>query len=145
VRIRSGETVATLPFDRIEPDFRRAEVRFEGLKPPVQTFAVRVFVDERRPNASTPTSGNPHYLGEQYFYGLGVPDVEPDPGDPYRLGRTSQSARTQVRLNVTEGLRNYLAQTTPNGAPIALVAVDRHGNEIEEPDLDVEGITMTTI
>ncbi len=143
-RIKSGDTVATLPFDRIEPGFRRAEARFEGLRPPLQTYSVRVFADEPNANASTPTEGNPHYLGTQHFYGLGVPDVPPDPSDPYALGRASQSARTQVPLNITNGLRDYLAQASPHAVPINLVAVDRNGSEIPEPDLDLEGFSIVT-
>lgn len=143
-RIKSGATVATFSFDRIEPGFRRAEARFEGLQPPLQTYSVRVFADEPNANASTPTNGNPHYLGTQHFYGLGVADMPPDPSDPYRFGRASQSARTQVPLNVTNGLRDYLAQATPHAAPITVVAVDRNGNEIPEPDLDLEGFSIVT-
>ncbi len=143
-RVKSGDTVATFDFGRIEPGFRRAEARFEGLRPPVDTFSVRVFADEPHANASTPTEGNSRYLGTQNFYGLGTADVEPDPSDPYRLGRASQSARTQVPLNVTRGLGAYLAQTTPHAAPITLVAVDRDGNEIPEPDLDQEGLSIVT-
>ena len=143
-RIKSGATVATFPSDRIEPGFQRAEARFEGLRPPLQTYAVRVFADEPNANASTPTEGNPHYLGTQHFYGLGVADAPPDAGDPYALGRASQSARTQVPLNVTRGLRDYLAQASPHAVPITVVAVDRDGNEIAEPDLDIEGFSIVT-
>src|ERR1700694_579739 len=72
MRVKSGETVARIPLDQIDPDFRRAELRFEGIRPPVPSFEVRVFVDEQQANARTPTEGNSHYLGTQYFYGTGV-------------------------------------------------------------------------
>jgi tyrosinase len=143
-RVKSGATVATFSLDQLEPGFRRAEARFEGLRPPVATYSVRVFADEPNANASTPTDGNPHYLGTQHFYGLGVADVPPDPSDPYRLGRASQSARTRVPLNVTKGMRAYLAQAKPQPVPITLVAVDRDGKEIPEPDLDLEGFSIVT-
>lgn len=136
--------MATIAFDRIEPGFVRAELRFEGLKPPLRSFAARAFVDEPHANIGTPTVRNPHYLGVQYFYGLGLPDGEPHRDDPYRLGRSSQSARTQIRLNVTQSVRTYLAHTVPHAAPISFVTVDRDGNEIEDPDLDVEGISLVT-
>lgn len=74
MRIRSGETVTTIPLHRIAPGFRRAELRFEGLTPPLRSFEVRVFAGEPNANARTPTTGNPHYLGSQFFYGLGVAD-----------------------------------------------------------------------
>ncbi len=144
MRVRSGDTVATFSFDHIEPGFERAEARFEGLTPPLRTFAARVFVDEPHPDAQTPTDGNIHYLGTQNFYGLGVPDVAPDPNDAYKLGRASQSAPTMVPLNITQRFRDYLAQATPHAAPITLVAVDRTGAEIPDPGLEIEGFSIVT-
>ncbi|GAC1564421.1 MAG: hypothetical protein NVS3B17_20020 [Vulcanimicrobiaceae bacterium] len=144
MRVTSGAIAATIAFDRIEPGFARAELRFEGMKPPLQSFAARAFVDEPHATIDTPTEGNSRYLGTQYFYGLGTADAEPDRSDPYRLGRSSQSARTQIRLNVTQAVRAYLAGTVPHPAPISFVTVDAEGNEIDEPDFDVEGISLIT-
>lgn len=144
MRVKSGDTVATIPLDQIEPDFSRAEVRFEGLRPPIPTYEARVFIDEPDANASTATQGNPHYLGTQYFYGLGEPDTSPGRDDLYRLDGPTQSSRREIPLNVTQRLRVYLQQTTPHGAPLSLVAVDRDGNEIAEPDLDFEGVSLVT-
>jgi hypothetical protein len=144
MRVKSGETVARIPLDQIDPDFQRAEVRFEGLRPPIPSYEARVFVDEPQANARTPTDGNPRYLGTQYFYGLGVPDPPPARDDAFRLEGPTQSSRRQIPLNVTQRFRAYLRQTTPHDAPISLVAVDRDGNEIAEPDLDIDGITLVT-
>jgi hypothetical protein len=144
MRVKSGDTVARIPLDQIDRDFGRAEVRFEGLRPPVPTYDARVFIDEPQANAHTPTAENPHYLGTQYFYGLGVADESPEPAGLYCLDGPTQSSRRQIPLNVTQRLRAYLRQTTPHVAPLSLVAVDAHGNEIAEPDLDLEGVSLVT-
>jgi hypothetical protein len=145
MRVKSGETVATVPLDDIGPDFERAELRFEGLRPPLASYEARVFIDEPYPDVRTPTDANPHYLGTQYFYGLGVADTTPEGGaDVYDLAGPTQSSRRQIKLNVTQRWRAYLAQTTPHAAPLSVVAVDRDGNEIAEPDLDFEGVSLVT-
>jgi hypothetical protein len=65
--------------------------------------------------------------------------------DPFRPDDTSQSAPTEVPLNVTEGLRRFIAETKADAVPITLVAVDRNGNEIADPDLKLEGVSLVTV
>ena len=145
-RFRSGDVVATIPLERIEPDFARAELRLEGYRAPARSFELRFFADEPQANARTPTRGNPRYLGSQYIYGAGAYGAgatEPSRGavDPFRLDDVD---RTPLRLNITDGLRRYLAQTTPHEAPVTAVSVDRHGDEVEDPGLDFEGVSLVT-
>ena len=146
MRLTSGETIARIPLDRIGTDFTRAELRFEGLRPPVPSFEARIFLDEPHPDAHTPTDGNPHYLGKQFFYGVGVPDTTPSgPADPFDIaGGETQSSRREIQLNVTQRFRVYLAQTTPHEAPLSVVTVDHDGKEIAQPDLDLEGVSLVT-
>jgi hypothetical protein len=144
-RFRSGDVVATIPLDRIERDFARAELRLEGYRAPAGSFELRFFADEPQANAHTPARGNPHYLGSQYIYGSGAAE-DPSPRgavNPFRLD-DAQFDPTPLRLNITDGLRAYLAQTTPHEAPVTAVAVDRHGNEIADPGLDFEGVSIVT-
>jgi hypothetical protein len=136
--LRSGATVTSLPLDEIDPGFERAEVRFDGLLPPDGSFELRVFAGEPHADASTPTEGNPHYLGSQYFYGVGAPD---QPGEE-RTGQ--QFAPTQIRLNVTDGVRALLREIRHGEVPLTLVAVDRDGAEIPEPGLRFEGLSVVT-
>jgi hypothetical protein len=145
MRLRSGETVARIALDRIGSDFSRAELRFEGLRPPVPSFEARVFLDEAHPDARTPTDGNPHFLGKQFFYGVGVPDTASSVSGPFDIaGGETQSSRRAIQLNVTQRFRAYLAQTTPHDAPLSVVTVDHDGKEIAEPDLDLEGVSLVT-
>jgi hypothetical protein len=140
--IKSGETIATVRLDEISRDFGRAELRLEGLKPPVDSYEVRFFADKPDADARTPTRENPHYLASQFFYGLGVPDETLAPGSLYDIQRSSQSARTEVRVNITSGLRKYLQNVPRPEFPVTLVAVDREGGEILNPDFDIEGVNL---
>lgn len=143
MRIASGQIVAEVELDALGLDFRRAEVRFEGLRPPMESFELRVFLDEPHPDARTPTLENPRYLGSQWFYGLGA-GAPPEPrGIDAASGPTQSSPRTIV-LNVTSRLRAYLRDAAPHRAPLAVAAVDKHGAEIGAPDLDVEGVSIVT-
>lgn len=144
MRFKSGDVVATIALDQIESNFRRAELRLEGLTPPLESFELRVFIDEPHANAHTPINENPHYLGSQYFYGLGVPDQPLGLKNPFRLGSSSQSAPTQIRLNISERLKDYLKGAPPHTAPLSLAAVDRNGKEITDPGLQFEGVSIVT-
>ncbi|MEA2689412.1 MAG: tyrosinase, partial [Candidatus Eremiobacteraeota bacterium] len=131
--------VATIPVDRLGSDFQRGEVRFEGLTLPRRSFNLRVFLDEPDANAQTPTEGNPHYLGTQAFFGVGTDPSEAAPG-----GYNRQLEPTQIKLNVTEKLRDFLRNADKKHVPVTLVAVDRDGNEIPDPGLSFEGLTLVT-
>jgi tyrosinase len=151
--LRSGATVASFPLHTVDPDFHRAELRFEGLTPPEDTFAIRIFADQPDAGAQTPTEGNPHYLGTRYFLGHGEcggaqGHCDPTPRDIFDLRPQHHYAPVQVRVNVTKRLRTLIAGNTPKvsntagDAPITLVAVDRAGREIEEPGLRFEGLSV---
>jgi tyrosinase len=141
--LKSGATVTSFSLDRLEPGFERGELRFEGLTLPRDSFEVRAFLDEPHANAKTPTEGNPHYLGTQTFYGLGPEAEKYAPGARER--GEGQFAPQQVRLNVTDQLRTFLAKAgRKQNVPVTLVAVDGDGKEIREPGLQFEGLSLVT-
>jgi tyrosinase len=145
--LKSGATVATFALDKVEPDFNRAEVRFEGLTPPEDSFEVRIFVNEKNPNARTKTDGNPHYLGTRTFFGHGEcfgaeGHCEPVQRDIFDLRPKHHYDPTTIRLNVTKPLRALIASDRASAAPVALVAVDPDGKEIPEPGLHFEGLSI---
>ena len=144
--LRSGATVTSLPLSGLDRDFKRAELRFEGVTPPVGSFELRAFVGDPHAGASTPIENNPHYIGSEYFYGVGEEPPAPSPES-----RTADEASleqkfepTQIRLNVTEPLRTFLSQAPSPETPLTLVAVDRDGHEIPEPGLRFEGVSIVT-
>lgn len=140
--IKSGSTLLTVRRDCFDEGFERVELRLEALTPPVNSFEARLFADDRGANAATAIVGNPHYLGSQFFYGLGIPDAQVTPNVPYDVGRDSQSAPTEIRINITTGVSNYLKHSESGVFPITVVAVDRDGSEIADPELNVEGVSL---
>jgi len=132
VRVTSGQTLAAVRLAEIPADFARAELRLEGLEPPVESFEARFFADEPEAGAQTPTFGNPHFLASQFFYGLGGANQAP----------ASQLAPTEIRINITDGLRRFLATGPRAEFSVSVVAIDRQGNLIAEPDLNLESVTV---
>jgi tyrosinase len=145
--LESGAIVTALSLHQVDPEFNRAEVRFEGLTPPEKTFELRVFVNEPKANAGTPTYENPHYLGSQHFFGhggcFGAPGhCEPLDRDIFDLRPPHHYAPVNVRLNVSKRLRPLLRQKNLRDVPITLVAVDAKGGEIPYPGLTFEGLVI---
>jgi tyrosinase len=150
-KLRSGIPVANFPLHTIDPEFSRAELRFDGLTPPEDSFAVRVFADLDKASASTAVDDH-HYLGTRYFFGHGecggAPGhCDPIPRDIYDLRPSHHYAPVQVRLDITRRLKDLIRHKRAGGeasddAPIVLVVVDREGNEILESDLYFEGLSV---
>ena len=140
--IKSGTTLLTVRRDSLYEGFERAELRLEALRPPVSSFEARFFADDPGATAATAIVDNPHYLGSQFFYGLGVSDADANTDARYDAGRESQSAPTEIRVNITTGICNYLKHGASEVFPITVIAVDRDGSEIAAPELDVEGVSL---
>ena len=150
-RLRSGVPVAGFPLHSIDPEFNRAELRFDGLVPPADSFAIRVFGDLTEAGMDTPTDDH-HYLGTRYFFGHGecggAPGhCDPIPRDIYDLRPAHHYSPVQVRLDITRRLRNLIrhrsaSPTREVNAPIVLVVVNRDGKEIDESNLYFEGLSV---
>ncbi len=144
----SGATVATFPMYYIIPDFDRAEVRFEGLTPPEDSFEVRVFANQPGADASTSIEDdNVHFLGSHFFFGhgdcVGAPGhCHPTDRDIFDLRGAHHYAPVQVRVNVTRRLKRLIEKEHPADTPITLVAVDRDGVELKCPGLHFEGFMI---
>jgi tyrosinase len=153
--LKSRATVAAFPLYTVDAqEFHRAEVRFEGLVPPEDSFGIRIFADQRDATAETPTEGNPHYLGTRFLFGHGEcggaeGHCDPITRDVYDLRPAHHYSPVRVRLNVTKRLRALItsrvqaaAVVGPGDVPITLVVVDRKGNEVEDPGLYFEGLSV---
>jgi tyrosinase len=156
--LQSGVPVAHFPLYSTDPDFSRGEVRFERCTPPKETFAVRIFADAGKADASTPTNDNPNYLGTWHFFGhgrcLGAEGhcEEIVDRDVFDLRVPHHYASQQVRVDVTKRLKALIANGRANGLPaadnpagnatITLVAVDRKGNEIQDPGLHFDALSV---
>jgi tyrosinase len=151
--LRSRATVAHYPLYTLDPrDFSRADIRFEGLTPPEDTFAVRIFADQDDATAATPTEGNPHYLGTRFFFGHGEcggaeGHCDPVPRDVFDLRPQHHYWPRQVYVNVTKRLKDLIpagkgADTAKKDANITLVAVGVDGKPIDDCGLTFEGLSV---
>ncbi len=145
--LKSGMTVTTLSLRNVDPDFNRAELRFEGLTPPEGTFEVRVFANQPKANANTSITDNPSYLGSQHFFGhggcFGAPGhCDPIDRDIFDLRPKHHYDPIRVRLNVTKRLRTLLLRAEPTEVPLTLVVVDQDGKDVEDSGLYFEGLTI---
>jgi len=146
--LASGDTVTHFSLGEIDPEFHRAEVRFEGLTPPKDSFTVRVYVNEPKANAKTKTNGNANFLGAQGFFGHGqcfgdAGHCDPKPRDIYDMRPKHHYDPVKVRLDVTRPLRALVAAGAKlDDAPVTLVVVDSKGVEIPECGLHFEGFSL---
>jgi hypothetical protein len=146
--LKSGDTVTYFSLGHVDPDFHRAEIRFEGLTPPKDSFTVRVFVNDTKADASTKTDGNADFLGAQGFFGHGEcfgdeGHCDPKPRDIFDPRPRHHYNPIRVRLNVTRPLRALVRKGAKlDNAPITLVVVDAQGKEIPESGLHFEGFSV---
>jgi tyrosinase len=146
--LKSGDTVTYFQLGKVDSDFHRAEIRFEGLTPPKDSFSVRVFVNEPGANATTKTDGNPHFLGFQAFFGHGQctgdeGHCDPKPRDIFDVRPKHHYDPIKVRLNVTRPLRALInAGEKLDNAPVTLVVVDPKGAELHDSGLHFEGFAL---
>jgi len=147
--LASGTTISSFALHTLDKDFSRAEVRFEGLTPPDDSFEVRVFVNTPKASARTRTDGNPNYLGSQHFFGHGGcfgadGHCDPKPRDIFDLRPKHHFDPIRVRLNVTKPLRDLVRSKDvgTKDAPVTLVVVDRDGTEIPQSGLHFEGFSL---
>jgi len=140
VQVRSRQHVATIEVSGIPHDFDRAEIRFERVVLPRRSFELRVFIGEPDATGDAEVKDNPHYLGSQHFFGVG-PGVQGNEPNGSMAADRRQLEPTEIRLNVTLGLKAFLATGPAGPQPLSLVAVDR-GKELFDPGLALEGISL---
>jgi hypothetical protein len=143
VRVISGKPVANVDLSAIARPFDRAEVHFEGLVPPAESFELRVFVGEPARTVEPAGPADPHYIGSQFMYGTG-PRGSPGPGAGQDSRDPQQFAATEIRLNVTDRLRALLDVAHSGSVPLVLVAVDRNGEGISDPGLMIQNVLLVT-
>ena len=147
--LASGTTISHFALHTLDKDFARAEVRFEGLTPPDDSFEVRVFVNDPKANGKTKTDGNKNYLGSQHFFGHGgcfgaEGHCDPAPRDIFDTRPKHHFDPIHVRLNVTKPLRELVRSKDlgTKDAPVTLVVVDPDGKEIPQSGLHFEGFSL---
>jgi tyrosinase len=145
--VRSGTSVAKFALSRVPLDFRRAELHFHEVEPPVDSFELRVFINEPNADAHTPTVNNPHYAGSYWFFGhgkcIGDDHSHCDVSEPetFPVRGPHHLTPINVRINVSSSVRAMLAEQHDQ-AQVTLVAVDNKGEQIDEPGLTFDALRL---
>jgi len=141
------QPIALFHLKGIEPNFQTAELQFNEVRHTKKSFELRIFLNHPDANANTNIEGNEHFAGSLYFYGQGeyldpngeeatlTPELDLSPG-------SSNTSSFPLYLDITTNLK----QLVPNSSELTvkLVAVDAHGNEINDLKLDCTSISLIT-
>jgi tyrosinase len=136
---------------------RTAYIRLHEVKHPRDSFEIRVFLNQPKANAETPTEGNPNYAGSMYVFGHGEcagseGHCEPEESvarDEFDIRPPHHLAPFTLQLDATEALQNVALTESASGAEpkvsVTLVAVDPKGNQIMDPGIDFEAVGLETV
>ena len=132
----------------VEPNFEKAELEFQNLLHPKDSFEVRVFLNQPDADANTPTEGNDHYADSLFFFGHGECPGEAGHCDPRRgridqfdVRRPSHVTPFTTYADVTEAMRKVAGA---GEVTVKLVAVDAKGNAVANPGTDFDAIALVT-
>ena len=135
---------------------RTAYIRLHEVKHPRDSFEIRVFLNQPKANAETPTEGNPSYAGSMYVFGHGECagseghcDPEESVREEFDIRPPHHLAPFTLQLDATEALQNVALTEAASGAEpkvsVTLVAVDHKGNQIQDPGIDFEAVGLETV
>ncbi|NEP11674.1 MAG: hypothetical protein F6K14_15965 [Symploca sp. SIO2C1] len=146
----SSLPVVRLPLEQVKTDYQTAELQFNKVLHTQESYEVRVFLNQPDANAQTPTEGNNHYAGSLFFYGQGQYIDEQgqkfssrDPrAQEFDLSpRASNTSSFTLYLDITDSLHQFLNDAEIS---VSLVAVDAEENQITNPDLAFDSISLVT-
>ena len=98
---------------------------FKSDRMPARSLDVRVFVNEPRPSAETPTSGNPHFAGSVGMFGMSATSEE----------AMQMKVRSDERFDLEMDISKALAEQCADSQEVSvkLVAVGLDGREVQLP------------
>ena len=139
-----------LSLERVGTDYETAELQLHNVLHTQESYEVRVFLNQPDANANTPTEGNDHYAGSLFFYGQGeyidkkgqkISPREPIAQEFDLSPGASNTSPFTLYLDITDNLRKMIDNSE---IVVSLVAVDAKGNQIANPDLQFDSISLVT-
>lgn len=133
------EEVATLeiPIREVESQFRSAKLDFHQLKPPIDSYILRVYIDNPEANARTPRNDS-SFAGQLVLFGHG--DCYGGPGhcnpniqsrDKYDLRRKHplRNKSTRYSIDITKAL-NHARQNGNLSHTLRLININGNGEQV---------------
>ena len=145
--------VKEVPLGTVEAGFVRAELEFHKLRPPKDSYELRVYIDNPDCDASTGYKDD-SYAGRIVFFGHGPCHGAPghcNPGlasrDDYDLRRKHplRYQHTRFRVDITRGLRRFIGRKhSVDNLNAYLVVVDDGGTKVASESLSYDQCSLRT-
>jgi tyrosinase len=140
----------TVRIDGLVDGIDYAYLHLQGMRPPLRSYEVRVFLNEEGADASTPIEGNPRHAGTLFFFGHGectgadghcAPELATR--DAYDRRPDHPLKKRNYSLDITGAVR---AVASDGGAGeevlLSFVVLDCDGNQVAPEELDFESIDL---
>ncbi|MEM7346408.1 MAG: tyrosinase family protein [Chloroflexota bacterium] len=146
-----AEEVITLEIfgQTVEPQFRLARLDFHQLKPPVESYFLRAYIDKPEASASTPRrdlsfAGQLVLFGHGDCYGAsGHCNPNTQGRDKYDLRRKHPLRRrsTHYSIDITKALKHALENPTPTHT-VSLIAINGDGEQVPVSNLQFTNFSI---
>lgn len=141
----------SFPLGAVRGPFQRAQLDFHQLRPPKDSYEIRVFLNNPAATDATPVS-DPSYGGRIVLFGHGHCHGAKGHCNPRLAQRDEYDQRakhplrfehTRYTIDVTRGLRR-LIQAEPASVDVTFVTVDLHGNAVPHGTIRYRGVSLST-
>jgi tyrosinase len=141
----------TFPLGKVHGPFKRAQLDFHQLRPPKDSYEVRVFLNNPNATDATPTS-DPSFGGRMVLFGHGHCHGAKGHCNPALAHRDEYDLRakhplrfehTKYRMDVTRGLRRLLQSQTKD-VDVTFVTLDLEGKAVAHSTLRYRGVSLST-
>ncbi|MDJ0705792.1 MAG: tyrosinase family protein [Leptolyngbyaceae cyanobacterium MO_188.B28] len=125
-----------IPALAMESPVRSAKLDFHQLKPPIENYILRVYIDNPQADARTPRT-DPSFAGQLVLFGHGECYGGPGHCNPNIQGRGKYDLRrkhplrnksTRYSINITKAL-NYVRQNGSSPHTVRLIAINGNGEQ----------------
>ena len=144
-------TYPTFPLGTVRGPFKRAQLDFHQLRPPKDSYEVRVFFNNPHATDATPLS-DPSYGGRIVLFGHGRCHGAKGHCNPALARRDEYDLRakhplryehTRYAIDVTRGLRRLLGGK-PATVDVTIVTLDLEGKGVAHTSLRYRGVSLST-
>lgn len=134
-----ASNVKEIKLGTVEAGFVRAELEFHKMRPPKESFEIRVYIENPTCDASTGYKDD-SYAGRMVLFGHGICHGAPGHCNPALATRDKYDLRskhplryehTRYRVDITRGLRRYIGRKKSiKDVNVYLITLDDKGNQV---------------
>lgn len=145
--------VTEVTLGTVEAGFVRAELEFQKMRPPTESFELRAYIENPNCDASTGYKDD-SYAGRIVFFGHGTCPGAPGHCNPALATRDAYDLRskhplrydhTRYRLDVTRGLRRYIGRKkSVKNLKVHLITLDDSGKRVAPENLAYDQCSLRT-